>query len=128
MAFTDNNRASHPQPESDPGTTKLLDGHKGPPGQKCPPGWHVKIKRKRIKIKGWIWKQLHRINAWAGMGPCRVHCGRSPPLLSAKMCSDKAGWALEGVERNVSLDGSLRDVVLLLLVDSSRSEEVTLIV
>ena len=37
-----NNLASQPQCENDPGTTKLLDGNKGPPGQKCPLGHCVK--------------------------------------------------------------------------------------
>ncbi len=42
MAFITNNRASQPQSADDPGTTKLLDDHKGPPGQKCPLGRRLK--------------------------------------------------------------------------------------
>lgn len=44
MVYMNNNRASQPQSANDPGTTKSLDGHKGPPGQKCP--WGRRVKKK----------------------------------------------------------------------------------
>lgn len=52
-------------------------------------------RRKRIKIKGWIWKQLQHINAGAAWGRARsAVAAASPPPPSAKMCGDKAGRAL----------------------------------
>lgn len=51
MVYIINNRASHPQSVTDPGTTKLLHSHKGPPGQKCPRGWRVK-KREEDQNQG----------------------------------------------------------------------------
>lgn len=54
-------------------------------------------KRKRIKIKGWIWKQLQRINVGASMGPCRAHCGRSvPPPSSSCWVQRCAATKLQG--------------------------------
>lgn len=77
---------TRPQSGNDPGTTKLLDDNNGPPGQKCPRGrWGEK--GRGSKIKEWIWKQLHCINAGGCAGAAAV---RASPL-GAKMCSDKAG-------------------------------------
>lgn len=89
-----NNNQTSPRPSADhPETTTLSD-------EVRPPGSQVStrdgaLKRKRIKIKGWIWKQLHSINVGAGERPCRVHCGRSPPAERKDVQRQK----LEGVWR-----------------------------
>lgn len=50
--FIDTSHVSQAQPSNDPGTTKLLDDHKGPPGLECPLGRHFQIKRKKKKRGG----------------------------------------------------------------------------
>ncbi|CAB1457705.1 unnamed protein product [Pleuronectes platessa] len=72
----------------------------------------VPFKGKRIKIKGWIWKQLHGINAGTRMWQLRVHCGRSFPaerkdVQGQKLEELRRGW------RDISLDRRLREEMLL---------------
>ena len=93
QADINNNCTSRPQCGNDPGTTKLLDSHDGPPGQKCPRGRCV------LKGRGSKSRAGFGNSCTASMqGPVcgssgSTVAGASP--LSAKMCRDKS-WRSSG--------------------------------
>lgn len=104
-----------PQPGNDPGTTKLLDGNNGPPGQKCPQGRHAKKEEDQNQGVDLETAALHQCRGQYGavQGPLR----QEPPCW-VQRC---AATELEGVEKNsgqepaalqtvnTGTDGNIRD-------------------